>query len=307
MPLKVMSIGKTIRIFLASGSVTGVRHAEIVNWTGQALSCPRPQVKSLSSWEEACKPGVYFLFGDDPESGSTAAYIGEAENIYDRLQNHLANKEFWNEVVLFTSKDENLTKAHVKYLESNLVRLAKQAARQVLLNGNVPQLPTLPRGDRSAMEEFVINIRTLLGVLGHKTLEPITQPVRVPVAPQEQLPTEALSQATDQAVEISLSVGGIDAKGALTNEGLVVFEGSYVSPEIRDSLSHGYRKIREKLLNDGVVVDVGGQLQFSRSHIFASPSQAAAIIVGYAINGRHNWKLNNGQSVKEYEEGAGGI
>lgn len=157
------------------------------------------------------------------------------------------------------------------------------------------------------MEEFLIHIRTLLGVLGHKTLEPITQPVREPAAPEGQLPPEPLSQTNDQAVEISLSVGGTDAKGALTNEGLVVFEGSCVSSEVRDSLSHGYRKIREKLLNDGVIVDVGNQLKFSRSHIFASPSQAAAIIVGYAINGRHNWKLNNGKSVKDYEEGASGI
>lgn len=124
-----MSIGKTIRIFLATGSVTGVRHAEIVNWTGQALSCPRPQLKSLASWQEVSKPGIYFLFGDDPETGSTALYIGEAENIYDRLLHHLSNKDFWNEVVLFTSKDENLTKAHVKFLESNLVQIATQASR----------------------------------------------------------------------------------------------------------------------------------------------------------------------------------
>ena len=131
-----MSIGKTIRIYLDDGSVSGIRHAEIVNWTGQAISSPRTQIKSLSAWEESKKPGVYFLFGVDEESGQDAVYIGEAENVFDRLQNHIANKDFWNEVVFFTSKDENLTKSHVKYLESRLVQVAKISGRYVILNGN---------------------------------------------------------------------------------------------------------------------------------------------------------------------------
>ena len=166
-----MSIGKSIRIFLDDGSVSGIRHAEIVNWTGQALSSPRSKIKSLVSWEESQKPGIYFLFGVDEDSGDDAVYIGEAENVLARLRSHLVKKDFWNEVVFFTSKDENLTKSHVKYLESRLVQLAKLAARYVVLNGSQPQLPVLPRGDRDAMEEFVSNLKILLGSIGYKTLE----------------------------------------------------------------------------------------------------------------------------------------
>lgn len=55
--------GKSIRIYLADGTVTGIRHAEIVNWTGQGIACPRKKVSDLQHWEEAQKPGVYFLFG----------------------------------------------------------------------------------------------------------------------------------------------------------------------------------------------------------------------------------------------------
>ena len=117
-----MKIGKTIRIYLNDGTVTGIRHAEIVNWTGQAISSPRTKIKMLSDWEESRKPGVYFLFGIDEESGQDAVYIGEAENVFERLQHHIANKDFWNEVIFFTNKDENLTKSHVKYLESGLIK-----------------------------------------------------------------------------------------------------------------------------------------------------------------------------------------
>lgn len=59
-----MSKGRQIKIYLADGSVTGIRHAEIMGWTGQALTVPRNKVKELSEWEEAIRPGVYFLFGD---------------------------------------------------------------------------------------------------------------------------------------------------------------------------------------------------------------------------------------------------
>src|SRR5687767_11665869 len=111
-----MPLGQSIRIYLADGTVTGIRHAEIINWTGQAIAAPRVRVPELATWSEAKRPGVYFLFGIAEDSGKPLAYIGEGENVYDRLQNHLGSKDYWNEVLLFSSKDENLTKAHVRYL-----------------------------------------------------------------------------------------------------------------------------------------------------------------------------------------------
>ncbi len=64
-----MTYGKTIRIYLADGVPTGIRHAELVNWTGQAIVCPRGRLGELSQWEESRRPGVYILFGED-ESGT---------------------------------------------------------------------------------------------------------------------------------------------------------------------------------------------------------------------------------------------
>lgn len=299
-----MGTGKVIRIFLDSGSVTGLRHAELVNWTGQAIACPRAQVKSLSAWAESKRPGVYFLYGDDPETAEFSVYIGEAENVFDRLQNHLANKDFWNEVIFFTSKDDNLTKAHVKYLESRLVRVARGAGRHPLLNGNEPQAPTLPRGDLAAMEEFVGHVRTLLGVLGHKTLEPIALP-----ASSSQVGVPSISQTNEpgQAVFI-LSGKGVEAKGLQSNEGLVVLEGSGYSSEEAVSLSGGNKRLRQQLQKDGIVGSVQGQQRFLKNHIFSSPSQAASVILGSPTNGRQAWKTTDGKSIADEEEAsAGGI
>jgi hypothetical protein len=133
-----MPIGKSIRVFLADATVAGIRYAALVNWTGQAVACPRNRLGELSAWPEASKPGVYLLFEARLGDSKPLAYIGESENVADRLTSHDRQKDFWNEVVIFTSKDQNLTKAHVKFLESNLVALAKQADRYNLENGNTP-------------------------------------------------------------------------------------------------------------------------------------------------------------------------
>lgn len=294
-----MSIGKTIRIYLDDGSVSGIRHAEIVNWTGQAVSSPRSKIKALTSWEESKKPGVYFLFGIDEESGEDAVYIGEAENVFDRLQNHLANKDFWNEVVFFTSKDENLTKSHVKYLESRLVQLAKLTARYVVLNGNEPQLPVLPRGDRDAMDEFVANLKILLGVVGYKTLESIEQRKTEIITEQD---NQAEASTNTDVSELLLKVKGIKAQAHLTDEGIVVLATSHASQNVKDSLSTGYKKLREQLIQNGTLEEIIDGYVFTKNQLFKSPSQAAAIIVGYSINGRHHWQTKNGTTLKSIEE-----
>ena len=294
-----MSIGKTIRIYLDNGSVSGIRHAEIVNWTGQAVSSPRTQIKSLAAWEESKKPGVYFLFGIDDTSGQDAVYIGEAENVYDRLQNHIINKDFWNEVVFFTSKDENLTKSHVKYLESRLIQLAKQSGRYVISNGNEPQLPVLPRGDRDAMEEFISNLKILLGAVGYKALEPISGTL---VSSNHIEEHEKAEVSSDPLFELFLKVKGINAKGYLTNEGIVVLASSQASKTVMPSLSSGYIKYRDQLIENGILKESGEVYIFTKDQLFKSPSQAAAIIVGYSINGRQSWQNKNGQSLKSIEE-----
>jgi len=113
----------TIKLFLVHGEPKRLRTAELSNWTGKAIAGPRSELDGVLAREEAAKPGVYFLSGIDSESGKPAVYVGEAESIRDRLRGHL-DKDFWNHVVFFVSKDENLTKAHIRYLEGRLIEQA---------------------------------------------------------------------------------------------------------------------------------------------------------------------------------------
>lgn len=287
-----VSKGRQIKIYLADGSVTGIRHAEIMGWTGQALTVPRSKVKELSEWEESLKPGVYFLFGVDEETGNDAVYIGEAEQVASRIQQHLSGKDFWNEVVCFTNKDENLTKAHVKYLESRLVALTNQANRYELLNGNQPPQAVLPRGDRDVMEEFIANIRILIGALGYRLLEPLVKANEIIPQPNE---------TKSYTVPFELKAKKYKAKALQTDEGLVVLAGAEAALEANASLSKGYAKIRNALIEKGKLLQFNGKLLLQEDHLFTSPSQAAAILLGYPCSGPDYWLDENGVSLKQKE------
>jgi hypothetical protein len=299
-----MPRGSSIRIYLADGTVTGIRHAEVVNWTGQAVACPRSRINELSAWQEAHRPGAYLLLGTDETSGKPAVYVGEAENVWARLQDHLVRKDFWNEVILFTNKDENLTKAHVRYLESKIFESASTVGRYSVMNGNTPQLSLLPRGDRDSMESFLEQIRILLGVLGHRVLEPIA-PVAVPspvaetTAATTSNPPSTVGALPGTALRLAIST--VTARAVLSDEGIVVLAGSLATANPADSLGNTYRKLREQLINDAVLAPEGSFFRFTQDFLFSSPTAAACVVVGYAINGRAAWKTDGGQSINDLE------
>tara|TARA_R110001606_G_scaffold8263_4_gene36210 strand:+ start:14 stop:913 length:900 start_codon:yes stop_codon:yes gene_type:complete len=294
-------LGKSIRIYLKDGSVTGIKLAEVVNLTIQALSSPRNKISDLNKFfsKEINTQGVYFLIGNDDKSGKSKVYIGEAENVWERLKNHAVKKDFWSDVVLFTSKDENITKSHVKFLESRLVEITKQADRCLLDNNNKPTLSSLPLADRDSMEEFLNNIKLLNGVFGFKFLE---KPIKNKISEDniEEILKE-IKDSTEIEVELSLLVKNIEAKAIQTNEGIVVLSGSQVS--VKESQNYGYKTLREELISDNIIIKNNiGELIFSKDHLFQSPSSAAAVIVGYSVNGRRTWKDSQGKTLSEIEK-----
>lgn len=294
-----MNYGRTIRIYLADGSPTGIRHAELVNWTGQAIVCPRARIGELAQWEESKKPGVYILFGEDPTGSKPKAYVGEAENVLDRLQSHIKNKDFWDRVVLFTNKDANLTKAHVKYLEARFIQIALDVGRTVLENGTAPQLPALPRPDRDAMEEFLEPARILLGALGFLILQPL---------PKNPGASGEVNGKSGSVLRLFYKVPktGVDAQGALTDEGFVVFAGSRGNAKVQGYLTQGWKDHREELLADGTIGVDGATILFKQDVMFPSPSAAAAVVCGGNRNGREVWKDESGKMLKDLEEDLAG-
>lgn len=206
-------------------------------------------------------------------------------------------------MIFFVSKDENLTKSHVKYLESRLIQIALSVKRYKIENYNQSQLSSLPAADRDAMEEFLLYIKLLIGVLGHKLLEEITI---VNKKKEEIIPLTATTTAnkiieTTSNLELTLSIAGLKAKALQTDEGIVVLEGSEAAKDYTNSLSLGYGDIREKLINNGDLILDGNKYIFKKNVLFDTASPAAAIVVGYNINGPLTWKDKTGKTLKEIE------
>ena len=297
-----MPFPKTIQLFLIDGEPTGRIACELSNWTGKAYKIPRIRVKDSIDRQELNNPGVYILFGNNAE-GEPAAYIGEAEDVLYRLSQHLGSKEFWNEVVVFTTKDDYLNKAHIKYLENHLHRIASRLKRYHLYNGNIPNQPAISESEQAVMNEFLYHIRILTTTLGHKIFEEKrTTAAAVATSPSPQA-TEPVKKEEDDFIFYASSGKGANARGKPTAEGFVVFEGARFTKEAAPSFPNYYLKKREKLIKQGILVLEKNVYQLTEDYVFSSPSYAASVILARSSNGQIEWKLNNGTTLKDYEEG----
>jgi hypothetical protein len=275
----------TLKIFLVFGDPKRLRTAELSNWTGKAVAGPRSEIEKVLEREESASPGVYFLTGIDPESNKPALYIGEAESIKDRIKGHLG-KDFWNRIVFFISKDENLTKAHVRYLEGRLIDIAKLAERAVLMNSQGSG-SKLPESDREDMEVFLEKMQQVLPALGVEVF----------------VPTVSIQESEDKRELLSCKIKDVSATGYLTPNGIVVLSGSQAVLHERASakkypwaLTHRNNLIEEKHL-----VEQGDLLVFAKDVEFSSPSAAAAVIHGGSANGLLAWKTPDVKTLKELE------
>ena len=286
--------GKSIRIYLSDGSPIGLRHVEIANWSGQAIACPRSRFSELKKWEELQRPGTYFLIEKNSIEERNRVYVGESENVYKRLIDHDRKKDFWSEVIVLTSKDENLTKSHIKYLESRLSNLTTIADRYILENANNPTESSLPRADKDAMEEFIYNTKIVLGTLGHKFLEPINS-----IQPDAQ---EEINPNTLIGRFFYFSVNGFNSIGKLSDEGFVLIKGSEISLKITNSIPGKINELRKKLITENILVEKNGKLVLIKDIVLSSPSYAAALVAGTSRSGPQSWKDIKGKTLKSLEE-----
>ena len=275
----------TIRMFLAKGDPKRLRTAELSNWTGKAVAGPRSEFDDVLAREESERSGVYFLAGSHPESGDAAIYIGEAECMRHRIKAHL-DKDFWNQIVFFVSKDENLTKAHIRYLEGRLIGIARDAERAHVTNSHSSG-SRLPESDREDMEVFLEKISQLLPVLGVDLL----------------VPAASAPPNTREHKELICEIKDCRARGYRTPNGFLVLKGSQAV--LRDRASSAKwpwpRNMRKKFKASGALIEDSGRLVFTKNLEFSSPSSAAAVIHGGHANGLIAWKTKDGKTLKEIE------
>ncbi|WP_241330642.1 GIY-YIG nuclease family protein [Chryseobacterium arthrosphaerae] len=279
------TFGKTIRLFFVDGTPNSLTTAELSNWTGIGIRVPRIKVREFSNRPEFRKPGVYILIGKG-DNNEDAAYIGEAEVIADRLASHIANKEFWNEVLFFGSKDQYLNKAGVKYLENRLFELAIHAERYTI-NQNIPTRPELSEAEQAELEEFLSNVKILTASLGHKIFESVEETIE--------------QNETNQLVLFCKNGAGANAKGSPSTEGFVVYKDSLLMVTEQPSLNEGIVLERNKMISDGILLLENGFYKLTKDYIFNSSSRAASATLARSASGPLEWKTEAGIQLKNLE------
>ena len=273
--------GKTIELFLVNGTASSLITAELSNWNGKAIKIPRTEVQECDR-DDVKGAGVYFLFCKD-DDGADSVYIGESENVIERMRQHLrdyqADKEkyYWNTAVIFVGRD--LNKALIRYLEDKLVNLVNACGRFRVLTKNTYSKTVVKESQEATMAEFIDDTKILIAVLGYNVLTPIPQ-------------------ASSDTKYLYCNCQSTSAKGFISTGGLTVLKGSKVSDRISPSFETrgtSYYRLRCLLENEGII----SNHIFTRDYEFNAPSAASAVILGRNSNGNVEWKDENGVSLKD--------
>lgn len=311
-----MRAGKQVRLFFVDGTYGGLMTAEIMNWTGHILKGKRSQLAEIRRRPEAQRPGVYVLLGEHATTGGPVAYIGMGDDVARRLGNpnhrvHESEHE-WTDVAIVTSKDANLTSAHVRYLESRLIQLATSVERVPLDNGNVPSGGAdLPEADASDMDYFIAQVQILLPVVGIDVFRGRSKASTTSGAPVGD--STAAPTASSPVFRLTNAKAATDAQAQVIDGEFTVLEGSQVNPSMPDVPRYsgttakqyeGSQRLHAALFAEGAItIGPDGIARLTRDVVFTSPSAAGRVVQGRAsTNGRDAWKTPTGITYGAWED-----
>jgi len=264
-------MGKTVTTYLIDGDPKGTQYAFISNKICQMFVVPRSNLSYLNTQEKLQKPAFYILLGED-EATKPQAYIGETENFRERVKDHDSKKSFWQKALIFVSKDADMTKADVQYLEHKAIAEAKKTNAFVLSdNKQTPKAPNLPEYQQDSMDEFFEDVKFLASFIGCNIFE-ISHPK-----------TEHIFYTKGR---------GCDAKGFYSSNGFTVLKGSIIAPTTTSSFS--WIDKRNSIIKDYTTTN-GNIITMTTNKTFSSPSTAASFCLGRSSNGWIEWKDKDGR------------
>lgn len=270
-------------ISIPTGEPDDLRVLEVSNWSGRGLVFPRVPTQAAKT-KGLHQSGLYLLMGEVLNSRTeNHMYIGESENVYERLRNHQKkpNLEFWTQTLCFTSPSNTLNKGHLRYMESELIRRARDAASWSIVNSTAPIPAPLSSADEIAADAFLGTVLSVSAILG---ISAFKQPKSIGGARMFMNGPDTRAEGEDQ------------------NGGFLVTAGSLARRIETLTLQDSVRDLRKKLVNDGLLVVDGQSLRLTHDHLFSSPSTAAACFLARSANGRTEWKDSTGRTLREIQE-----
>lgn len=271
---------QTIQIFLPDGSPTSIREAEITNRLLKAILFPRNKIQEVAKRDMVHFTGVYFLFGTDEDGSSPKVYIGEGEDCYKRIQAHNRNKDFWTHCVVVTTKTNEYTKTDGKYLEHYCLEHAAKIGRYKTDNDTGSKKPSIPESREYDLLDNFETLKILLATLGYPLFEE--------------------KRKAKSAKEVFYCKGkDANAQGELTDDGFLVYKGSFANKETSKTVGEWVKNMRISMVEDKILIEKNGVLEFQEDFIFKSPSAASAAILARSSNGWTDWKNKDGKTLDE--------
>ncbi len=282
-----MSGGVSINLFLVDGSIDGVIKAESPNWTGQCLKFPADKLLDVIQRDEIKdKVGIYFLFGDE------SLYIGESESLDVRLKQHLLGdkSDWWNQTVIFSSSNNFLTKAHVKYLENKLIELARKTIQFKCTNLNDGVKTKLNEALQNDADNFIEYVQNFVAILGFNIFVGTSK-------------IDTNQVTGDNLNEFYINEKGVVAEGLIIGSGgILVKSSSQALYKETPSISIAAKRVRQQLVEKMILKLVDGKYLFQEDFQFDSLSSASSAILGRSSNGRTCWKQkSSNKTFKELE------
>lgn len=296
-------LGRNIKLYIRGKKHKQLKSAELSNWTGKAFIGKRHHVKVMDQMEEVHVPGVYFLLNKSQDQIKQSLYIGEADDVANRLLNHRQSKDWWEEFIVFISKDSNINKAHVRYLEKRIHDIA--AGNHALIdlrNGSTPTGSKLPECDVDEMEAYLDNLLFMISQLQLFNMSEI------------HVSSNSIEHSDDtlDIFELKLTKDRVSSSGdqlkaylrPLEDGNYLLLKGSYIESIPRESFKdHNYYKLWEELSLKGLFkeTEVNEVLITVDDIPFNSSSAACAVVKCRSINGPKSWKSSTGRTLDDIE------
>lgn len=211
----------TIYTYLHNDDLNGSRIVSMDDCMCKLYNIKRDDSEFLKDFnEDLKKPALYILLNKDKRK----AYIGETDDFNKRIAQHIAKKDFWEEVMVFLgSNDDTLSKTEVQHLEYLAYNKAIDVKSYDLSeNTQSPKQPHMNVMQRAKTEKFFKYVQFLAKFVGCDIFERrpnVTLSTTLEAAKPKVLPVAIKYSSEDLKGQTRLS---LDGEGKYTKREMVL-------------------------------------------------------------------------------------
>ena len=278
-----MQKSRTITLNLLHGNPFGVKLISFSNRLILWLSFSRKDFEIAKTRKECDQSGVYFLIGQN-ENNDSVVYIWQATKLIQRLSHHYqdTDKDFWNQAIVFTTRDDSLKETDINFLERELIKIAKGSDRFMVYNKTAWNNCLADEFKIDDLRDFIDDLKILLSSLGFHILQD-----RVAI------------ESTKKKYFCKRKEGTM-WMGYYTEEGFLVLKWSkWVS--VNQAKYLNVYNSQQRFLSEHIIEKQDDSIVFLKDYLFLSPSAASWFLNGMNSNGWFAWQDENWKTLSDNE------